>query len=136
VAEQRVNPAAIDDRVDFSQKKKNGRSAGAEVHRPDGVAAAVRNVTKKSLDLSGGRAVRAQISAGPPKAGGRFQAAIHDRVDFGAKKATDGRRAAAEVHQPDSAAPAASNVTQKSNELTAGRAVRARTASSPQKKGS
>lgn len=59
MAEQRLNPAAIDDRVDFNQKRtKSGRSAAAGVHQPDSVVPAAQNVTKKSSELTGGRAVR------------------------------------------------------------------------------
>jgi hypothetical protein len=124
--------AAIDDRVDFSRKRaKSSRNAAAEVHRPDGVTSAVRNVAGQSNELTKGRAVRAQTGPGPQKVGERSAAPIDGRVDFTRKRAQSGRSAAAEVHQPDSVAGAAQSVTNKSKELTGGRAVRPRTGSKP-----
>jgi len=127
MAEQRLHRTAIDDRVDFNQKRAmSGRRAGVEVHRPDSVAPTARNVRSKKL--IGGRAIRAQTGSSPQKIG-RLDPAISDRVDLNRKRAKDGRRAAGEVHQPDTAAR---NVTKESSELaTRGRAVRRRPGSKP-----
>jgi hypothetical protein len=131
-----LTPLAIDDRVDFGPVgTKNHRRAAVEVHRPDSVASAAQNVTKKSSELTRGRAVRAAIGSSPQKLVGSYTRATDDRVDFSQKRMKNERRAAAEVHQPNSVASAAQNVTEKSNEPSKGRAVRAAKGSSPQKRG-
>jgi hypothetical protein len=105
-----------------------GRRAGAALHRPDGSPPAVQNFTKKSIEMTKVRAIRAQVAPRPQGA----PSAADSRVDFVAKGVPDKKRPAGLVHRPDSPIP---TVTDKSAEVIRSRAVRARKGPSAEKRG-
>jgi hypothetical protein len=130
----KVGPAsAMDERVDLGAKTaEKRRQAAATLEQPDGTALIAQKVTKKfGAGATQGRAVRAPMRL----LSGSSARAIDDRVDLGVKRAENHRRAGAEVHRPDNAAPASRTLTKELAEASINRAVRAPMSSGTEKGG-